>query len=229
MATVQQVDPGTQRYTQHIVYELAQSIRERDIITYEHCRRVALYVNRLARHMGWSRRAAHDLALAGLVHDLGKTWMQNAVLHKASALSSTERTQMERHPAIAARMLVAYGVSERIIASVLHHHEAYNGSGYPDKLAGERIPIGSRLLTVADVFDVLTSDRPYKHAMDIAEARERIAASSGTHFDPAVVAAFLDLLDTQGEDFLIPARVSPLPVREAPHPTWVRHDAFDEY
>lgn len=228
MAAVQQVDPGTQRYTQHVVYELAQSIRERDIITYEHCRRVALYVNRLARHMGWSRRAAHDLALAGLVHDLGKTWMQNEVLHKASALSSTERTQMERHPAIAARMLVAYGVSERIVASVLHHHEAYNGNGYPDHLAGEHIPLGSRLLTVADVFDVLTSDRPYKRAMDIAAARERIAASSGTHFDPEVVAAFLDLLDTQ-DDFLIPARVSPLPVREAPHPTWVRHDAFDEY
>lgn len=226
---MQQVDPGTQRYTQHIVYELAQSIRERDIITYEHCRRVALYVNRLARHMGWSRRAARDLALAGLVHDLGKTWMQNAVLHKASALSSTERTQMERHPAIAARMLVAYGVSERIVASVLHHHEAFNGGGYPDHLAGERIPMGSRLLTVADVFDVLTSDRPYKRAMDIAEARERIEASSGTHFDPAVVTAFLDLLDAQGDDFLIPARMSPLPVREAPHPTWVRHDAFDEY
>lgn len=227
MATVQQVDPGTQRYTQHIVYELAQSIRERDIITYEHCRRVAVYVNRLARHMGWSRRSARDLALAGLVHDLGKTWMHNAVLHKESALTSTERTQMERHPAIAARMLVAYGVSESIIENVLHHHEAYDGNGYPDRLAGECIPIGARLLTMADVFDVLTSDRPYKRAMDISAARERIAASSGTHFDPAVVAAFLDLLDTHA-DFLIQARVVPLPVRVAPHPTWVRHDAFDE-
>lgn len=228
MATVQQVDPGTQRYTQYIIYELAQSIRERDIITYEHCRRVAIYVNRLARHMDWSRRTAHDLALAGLVHDLGKTWIQNAVLHKASALSSTERAQMERHPAIAARMLDAYGVSECIISYVLHHHETYNGNGYPDHLAGEYIPLGARLLTVADVFDVLTSDRSYKRAMDISAARECIAVSSGTHFDPEVVAAFLDLLNTH-TDFLIPARLSPLPVREAPHPTWVRHDVFDEW
>lgn len=228
MATVQQVDPGTQRYTQHIIFELAQSIRERDIITYEHCRRVAVYAGRLARHMGWSRRAAHELALAGLVHDLGKTWMQNAVLHKASALTSAERTHMERHPAIAARMLETYDVSERIVSYVLHHHEAYDGSGYPGHLAGERIPLGARLLTVADVFDVLTSDRPYKMAMDVTEARERIGASSGTHFDPEVVASFFDLLDKQ-PDFLIPSRVSPLPVREAPHPTWVRHDAFDEW
>ncbi len=107
MASVRQTDPGTRRHTISVVYDLARSIRERDIITYEHCRRVATYVNRLARHMGWSRRAARDLALAGLVHDLGKTWMQNALLHKDSALSSDEREEMERHPQIASRILQA--------------------------------------------------------------------------------------------------------------------------
>ena len=97
MATARQLDPGTRRYTRHIVFELAHIIRERDIITYEHCRRVAVYASRLAREYGWSRRAAHDLALAGLVHDLGKNWMHNDILFKESALSNDERAEMERH------------------------------------------------------------------------------------------------------------------------------------
>jgi putative nucleotidyltransferase with HDIG domain len=219
--------PGTRRHTRHIVHDLAQSIRERDIITSEHCRRVAVYVNRLARSMGWPRRAARDLALAALVHDLGKTWMQNTLLHKVSALSSDERAEMQRHPEIAANLLRAYGAPEELVQIVLHHHEAYAGHGYPDHLCGQAIPVGSRLLSVADVFDALTSERPYKAAMDLATARGRIAAGAGTHFDPEVVEAFLQLLDAQ-PDFCLPPRVSPLPVRYAPHPTWVRHDSFDE-
>src|SRR5579859_3687515 len=139
--------------------------------------------------MGWSRRASRDLALAGLVHDLGKTWMQNALLHKESALSSDERAEMERHPSIAASILRAYNLPEAFVDDVLHHHEAFDGRGYPDHLAGEGIPLGARLLAVADVFDALTSERPYKAAMDVATARARIVAGSGTHFDPAVVHA----------------------------------------
>ncbi len=106
---------------------------------------------------------------------------------------------------------------------VRHHHEAYDGRGYPDHLAGEDIPLGARLLTVVDVFDALTSERPYKAAMEVSEARARIAAGAGTHFDPAVVRAFLELLDANPE-FRLPTRVSPLPPRQAPHITWVRHD-----
>ena len=226
MASVRQTDPGTRRHTTSVVYDLARSIRERDIITYEHCRRVAVYANRLARHMGWSRRASRDLALAGLVHDLGKTWMQNALLHKESALSSDEREEMQRHPQIASRILQAYGAPEQLIEVVLHHHEAYDGQGYPDHLAGKEIPLGARLLTVVDVFDAITSERPYKVAMEVGEARARIAAGAGTHFDPAVVRAFLELLDANPE-FRLPARVSPLPPRKAPHITWVRHDSLD--
>lgn len=227
MSIAQQDIPVTRRHTQHIVYDLACIIRERDIITYEHCRRVALYVNRLARSMGWSRRAARDLALAGLVHDLGKIWMHNTVLHKKTALSNGERAEMERHPQIAASILAAYGAPVQLVDIVKHHHESFDGTGYPDHLAGSAIPLGARLLTVADVFDVLTSDRPYKLAFDLDTARERIVASSGTHFDPCVIDALLTLLDATS-DFILPARVSPLPVRMAANPSWSRHDAFDE-
>ena len=191
MATVQPAEQGTRRFTQQIVYDLARSIRERDVITYEHSRRVAVYAYRIARQLGWARRAGRDLALAGLVHDLGKTWVQNAILHKESALSSDERHAMEQHPRIGARFLQIYGAPSALVDIVLHHHEAFNGSGYPDHLAGADIPLGSRVLTVADVCDALTSERPYKAAMERETMRQRIEASCGDHFDPVVVAAFL--------------------------------------
>jgi putative two-component system response regulator len=223
LATAQQAETGTRRHTQRIVYELARTIRERDIITYEHSRRVAVYAYRLARELGWSRRAGRDIALAALVHDLGKTWMQNSVLHKRSALSSDERQEMEQHPRVGARFLQIYGAPDALVDIVRHHHEAYDGHGYPDGLAGNDIPIGARILSVADVFDALTSERPYKQAMDVATARGRIALGAGTHFDPAVVAGFLRLLGSN-DQFFLPQRVCALPVREAPRSTQIwRH------
>ena len=227
LVTARPPHPGTRRYTRHIVYELARSIRERDALTYEHCRRVGVYVSRLAREMGWSRRAAHDLALAALVHDLGKTWIHNAILHKDSALSSVERAEMERHPVIAASLLNAYGAPEALVQAVLHHHEAYDGRGYPDRLHGDEIPIGARLLSVADVFDALTSERAYKPAMEVATARTRLLAGAGTHFDPDVVSTFVALLD-RDPGFLLPPRISPLPPHSSPSPSWASHDAHDE-
>ncbi len=218
LATAQQAGAGTRRHTQAVVYALARTIRERDIITYEHSRRVAVYAYRLARELGWTRRAGRDLALAGLVHDLGKTWIHNAVLHKSSALSTDERLEMEQHPRIGARFLEIYGVPYALVDIVRHHHEAFDGHGYPDGLAGADIPYGARILTVVDVFDALTSERPYKQAMDVAGARERIAHGSGTNFDPDVVAAFLRLLNCNNA-FFLPQRVCPLPVRETPYPT----------
>jgi putative nucleotidyltransferase with HDIG domain len=203
VALVEHMDADTRRDARKIVHALSRSIRERDIITYTHSRRVATYAHRLARHMGWSRKLAHDLALCALVHDLGKTWIENEVLHKESALSTAERTEMERHPAIGARMLEMYGAPSFMVEAVLHHHEAFDGRGYPDHLAGESIPIAARLLSVADVFDALTSARPYKTALETSQACERICGGSGAYFDPGVVAAFMDLLD-RWPNFILP-------------------------
>jgi putative two-component system response regulator len=175
---------------------LARSIEERDRLTYDHCRRVAIYANRLARALGWTRSAARDLALAGLAHDLGKTWIGNSVLHKDSALSQDERLEMQRHPVIAARILEIYGAPAWLSEVVLHHHEAYGGGGYPDGLAGEQIPVGARILTVVDVFDALTSARPYKAALSSAEAHNWITSHASSHFDPLIVNAFTALLDS---------------------------------
>ncbi len=183
------------RETRDIILSFAKSIQERDIVTYEHSRRVATYVQRLARYLGWSRREARDLALAALVHDLGKTWIANDILNKSGALSKDERRKMERHPVIGARILIGCDVDPFYVETVLHHHEKWNGEGYPAGKQGEGIPLGARILTIADVYDVLTSWRPYKNAFSTAEARERILADAGICFDPLIVEAFVHLLD----------------------------------
>ncbi len=183
------------RETRRVILSFAQSIQERDIVTYEHSRRVATYVQRLARHLGWSRREARDLALAALVHDLGKTWIANDILNKSGALSEDERRKMERHPVIGARILIGCDIDPFYVETVLHHHEKWNGQGYPAGKQGEDIPLGARLLTVADVYDVLTSWRPYKNASSTDEARACLLTDATICFDPLIVDAFVQLLD----------------------------------
>jgi putative nucleotidyltransferase with HDIG domain len=201
--------PGTVRYTRQIVYQLADTVRERDVPTYAHSRRVAIYAQRLAHALGWSRRAAQDLALAGLVHDLGKTWIGNDVLLKEGALSPQERQDMQAHPVIAARMLDVYQAPSAMIESVRSHHEAYDGSGYPAGLKGESIPLGARILTVADVFDALTSSRPYREPMAVEVAVCWIEERSARFFDPQVVTAFVALVRDWSGDFRIAEGAEP--------------------
>jgi putative nucleotidyltransferase with HDIG domain len=187
----------SERETRKILLSFAKSIRERDIVTYEHSHRVALYAQRLARHLGWFRQDARDLALAALVHDLGKTWIDNDILNKSAALSAEERRKMQRHPVIGASILIGCDVSPFYIETVLYHHEAWNGQGYPSGLKGEEIPVSARILAIADVYDVLTSQRPYKAPLTAAEARQRMHEGSGTNFDPTLLKAFLNLLETK--------------------------------
>ena len=201
---------GTVRYNKEreqrqVLYSFARSIQERDVVTYDHSRRVGTYAQRLARYLGWSRREARDLALAGLVHDLGKTWIGNDILLKSDKLSDEERRQMERHPIIGARILIGCDVHPFYVETVLYHHEAWDGRGYPTGLKGEEIPLSARILTVADVFDVLTSQRPYKAALSLDAARERLLQGSAASFDPMIVRAFITLLD-EYPNFTLPQR-----------------------
>src|SRR5215472_10596418 len=199
-----------ERENKRILLSFAKSIEERDIVTYNHSRRVATYAQRLARYVGWSRRDARDLALAALVHDLGKTWIANDILLKADTLSEEERKTMERHPLIGARILIGCDVHPFYVETVLYHHESWDGRGYPSGLRGEEIPLSARILTIADVYDVLTSQRPYKVALSDDAARERLISGSGTSFDPLLVRAFLSLLDSQ-PNFTLPQRICAIP------------------
>ncbi|HJT57115.1 MAG TPA: HD domain-containing phosphohydrolase, partial [Ktedonobacteraceae bacterium] len=127
-----------------------------------------------------------------------------------AALSEEERRKMERHPIIGARILIGCDVSTFYVQTVLYHHEAWDGHGYPTGLKGEEIPLSARILSVADVYDVLTSQRPYKAALSEEAARERLLLGAGRSFDPMIVRAFLHLLDTRPH-FTLPQRLCPLP------------------
>jgi putative nucleotidyltransferase with HDIG domain len=203
------VHSDQEQENRRVLLSFANSIQERDILTYDHSRRVATYAQRLAHYLGWSRREARDLALAALVHDLGKTWIANDILLKADALSDDERRAMERHPVIGARILIGCDVHPFYVETVLYHHEAWNGRGYPTGLKGEEIPLSARILTIADVYDVLTSQRPYKEALSKDAARERLLRGSAANFDPMIVRAFVNLLDSE-PNFTLPQRICAL-------------------
>lgn len=204
------------RETRNMLLAFARSIQERDVVTYEHSRRVATYAQRLARYLGWSRREARDLSLAALVHDLGKTWIANDILNKTGALSEEERRKMERHPIIGARILIGCDIDPFYVEAVLYHHESWDGKGYPAGLQGEQIPLSARILKVADVYDVLTSERPYKAAVSVEEACKQMEAEAGIFFDPTIIQAFLGLVKVM-PNFTIPHKAYPLNERSIPY------------
>ena len=199
MAALDVVLYAGQSETDQVFSDLAASIQERDVQTYEHCQRVSVYAERLARRMGWEPQQAHRLALAALVHDLGKTWIGNDILLKESALSNEERLLMERHPLVGAQMLAGYDLDPFFIETVLYHHESYDGTGYPAGLGGEDIPLGARMLAVVDVYDALTTARSYKTALTPEVTHQYLQSEAGHRFDARIVTAFLHTFEPEAD------------------------------
>jgi hypothetical protein len=193
--------------TVEAVLKMAESIDYRDTGTYEHSERLADYCRRLASALGLTPEHVREVVLASRVHDLGKIGISNDILLKQGPLTMEERAIMEEHPIIGANILASYSSFHESVDIVRHHHERWDGRGYPDRLKGEAIPIGSRVITVVDSFDAMTSDRPYRKAMDASEAVERLKDGMASQFDPRVTACFIQLLIE--EDTYVP-RDSPL-------------------
>jgi putative two-component system response regulator len=147
----------------------------------------------LGERLGLSRSELDRLVLGAYLHDVGKIGVPDAILLKPGRLDAAERAEMEAHAARGARILESSSSDlVRLAAEIAgSHHERWDGAGYPRRLKGEAIPLSGRIVAVADVFDALTSERPYKKAWPLAEARAHLAANAGTHFDPACVEAFL--------------------------------------
>jgi HD-GYP domain-containing protein (c-di-GMP phosphodiesterase class II) len=170
---------------------LAAALDLRDRETEGHSRRVVAYTARLARERGLREAEITEICRGALLHDIGKIGVPDAILLKPSALTSEERRLIEKHPQEGFEMLLGVPYLKDEIQIVLAHQERWDGSGYPFGLRGETIPLGARLFAVADTFDALTSDRPYRQGRPMAEAREIVATEAGVKFDPDVVAAFL--------------------------------------
>jgi ribonuclease P protein subunit RPR2 len=177
------------------VRALASAVEARDAYTGRHAERVAAYGLRLADAYGMRLGDHPEMEFGFLLHDAGKVAVPDAILFKPGPLTTTERLIMQQHPVTGweiVRDIDFLGAARDVIR---HHHERWDGDGYPDGLAGEAIPLAARIFAVADTLDALTTNRPYRQASTIAEARAIIVHDSGTHFDPAVIAAFSSLPD----------------------------------
>jgi putative nucleotidyltransferase with HDIG domain len=172
------------------VRALSNAVEARDSYTGKHAERVAAYAIEIARTLGVARPDAAEIEFGFLLHDIGKVAMPDAILFKPGALTDEERALMARHPVVGAEIMDGIEFLQEAAKVVRSHHERWDGSGYPDGLAADDIPLTARVFAVADVLDALTTDRPYRPRMQLAQARALIVESSGSHFDPAVVEAF---------------------------------------
>lgn len=170
---------------------LTRALDLRDRETEGHSRRVVEYTTRLAVQMGLEARTIAEFRRGALIHDVGKIGVPDAVLHKPGPLDPTERAEIEKHPLKGYEMLLGIPHLREEIKIVLRHQEKWDGTGYPYGLKGEQIPLGARLFAIADTFDALTSDRPYRQGRPYEVARRIIQEEAGRQFDPQVVEAFL--------------------------------------
>ena len=173
-----------------ILTELASALEAGDPFTHGHSRRVTRYANMIARTMNLDPETIDKIRTAAAVHDVGKIDTPSSILNKPGSLTANEFEIMKLHPVTGAAMVERFGSSE-ITAIVRHHHERFDGRGYPERLRGDEIPLGARVIAVADTFDAITSARPYRKGRSHAEAIEIIKRASGNQLDPDVVDAFL--------------------------------------
>lgn len=183
---------------------LAEAIDAKDAYTRGHSERVAVYASRIAREMNLDRQLIERVYFAGLLHDVGKIGIPDAIITKPARLDADEYEEIKKHPEIGAKILEPVEFLGPIVPCVRHHHEWFDGSdrGYPDRLIADAIPLPSRVILVADTVEAMTSDRPYRKALPTEAVIAELHKFSGSQFDPVVVKAFLRLLEQQGDDFI---------------------------
>jgi putative nucleotidyltransferase with HDIG domain len=176
------------------IYSLAKSIELRDRRTKEHCDRMVEYAEKVARRVGMNEQDVDNVRRAAMLHDIGKLGISDAILLKPGKLTPQEFEIVKKHPVIGADIVSVAGFLREIVPYILSHHEYFDGSGYPRGLKGEEIPLGARILAVVDVYEAVTSDRPYHKAISKEEAIKIIKDGMGTQFDDKVAKIFLDVI-----------------------------------
>ncbi|WP_445152824.1 HD-GYP domain-containing protein [Baekduia sp. Peel2402] len=179
------------------VRALCNAVEARDAYTGKHAERVAAYGMEIARVLDAPFSDDPEVEFGFLLHDVGKVAVPDSILWKPEPLTPEERLLMERHPIVGWEILREIDFLGEAKLVVRHHHERWDGDGYPDRLAGDLIPLAARVFAVADVLDALTTVRPYRQPSSIDEARAMIEESSGTQFDPEVVTAFMEISPTR--------------------------------
>ncbi|MBI4743947.1 MAG: HD domain-containing protein [Actinobacteria bacterium] len=185
------------------VKALAAAVDAKDPYTHGHSEKVSKYAVMIAKSFNLSEFEAQGIEIAGYLHDIGKIGISDEILLKPGRLNREERDIIRQHSLVGANILAPIGFPWEIIPIVRHHHERFNGLGYPAGLGGKRIPLGARILAIADAFEAITTDRPYRKARTMVEAIDELKKHSGTQFDPLLVEAFIKVLKEK-ESELIP-------------------------
>jgi HD-GYP domain-containing protein (c-di-GMP phosphodiesterase class II) len=184
-----------QAYLQTVL-ALANAVDAKDTYTADHAQRLAAMALAVGQELGMSPRELEDLRYGAILHDIGKIGVSDSILGKPAKLDADEWSVMRQHPAIGARILAPVPRLAGAARIVRHHHERYDGGGYPDGLAGETIPLGARVLTVVDSYSAIVDKRVYKEARSREHAIAELKRNAGTQFDPRVVEVFLRLMES---------------------------------
>ena len=181
---------------------LRYTVEAKDKYTRGHSDRVSEYMVLIGRYMGLGEDELKILKIGGLFHDIGKIGVPDSILLKEGKLTDEEYSEIKNHPAIGKHILRNASIFSDIIPIVYHHHEKYDGHGYPEQLAGEQIPLYARIAAIADTYDAMTSKRSYRNALPLEIVRAEIEKCSGTQFDPKIASIFLDILDNHYDEIL---------------------------
>ena len=180
---------------------LNRNIAAKDPYTEHHAENTRIYAIAIAEQMKLSEELKNRIEFAAILHDIGKISVPDQILQKNGPLSEDEKRTIEQHPAVSVEILEPFGVFSHELPLIRQHHERFDGKGYPDGLKSREITLGARILAVADVFDAITSDRPYRLAKSCEQALKEIAECSGSQFDPEVVEAFQKAYEKHKEEW----------------------------
>ena len=179
---------------------LSDTLENRDPFTYGHSGRVNYYANLIAQRTRLTEGEQRDLQIGAYLHDIGKLGIETDVIYKQGSFTKEELLLMRRHPEIGVDLVSPIGLPKGVISIIRNHHEFYNGTGYPDGLKGDNIPLPTRIVSLSECFDAMITDRPYRKALPLKKIIAELKAYSGKQFDPALVKHLLGLIEEKGED-----------------------------
>ncbi len=195
--------------TESVIFMLALVVEAKDSYTEGHLRRLSHYSEQLALAAGLSPEQAKMIRYGGLLHDIGKISVDDAILRKPGALTPEEYMQIKRHPEYGARIVAPMRFATEVGPIILGHHERWDGTGYPQGLCAEAIPVGARIVSIVDAYDAMMTDRPYRRALSQAETLRRLRAGSDVQWDPNLLQIFISLAE---QDKLVLPAYEPIPM-----------------
>ncbi|MPM67497.1 Cyclic di-GMP phosphodiesterase [bioreactor metagenome] len=191
-----EIDNSIDKKALESIASMLNKINKKDKYTYGHSERVVIYAKKFATYLQMEEQSKKDLLLAAYLHDIGKLEISKELLNKRDKLSQSEFNVLKQHPTLGADLVSNIKEFNVVVPVIKHHHEKYDGSGYPSNLKGDQIPYLARVLTVIDSFDAMTSKRPYNIRKDYNQAIIELKKCAGTHFDAELVSKFIDMLQS---------------------------------